>query len=195
MPALIIHSCICLTPSGNDTDRLALLSIKAGITNEPFGVMSSWNETIHFCHWHGVTCGHRYERVTMLDLQSFNLSGSISPQIGNLSFLRTIHLQNNSFSNEIPPQVGHLRRLLDLQLQNNSLSGGIPFDLSSCSQLEIIDLRRNFLVGRIPEALGTLSKLRVLTISYNDLTGSFPLSLTPLATYHLLKSLMLVVAI
>lgn len=187
MPALIIHSCICLTPSGNDTDRLALLSIKAGITNDPFGVMSSWNETIHFCQWHGVTCGHRYERVTMLDLQSFNLSGSISPQIGNLSFLRTIHLQNNSFSNEIPPEVGHLRRLLDLQLQNNSLSGGIPFDLSSCSQLEIIDLRRNFLVGRIPEALGTLSKLRVLTISYNDLTGSLPYSFSNLSSLEILN--------
>ncbi|KAL6129154.1 hypothetical protein ACLB2K_072507 [Fragaria x ananassa] len=155
-------SCLSMALSGNETDRLALLGVKARITNDPFGVMSSWNETIHFCHWNGVTCGRSHRRVRMLDLQSFHLSGSISPLIGNLSFLRTIHLQNNSFSNGIPPEVGHLRRLQDLQLQNNSLSGGIPFNLSSCSQL--------LLVGRIPEVLGTLSKLRVLTISYNHLT-------------------------
>ncbi|KAM4081917.1 hypothetical protein ACJW30_11G129800 [Castanea mollissima] len=32
--------------------------------------MSSWNDSIHFCHWRGVTCGRRHQRVTVLDLQS-----------------------------------------------------------------------------------------------------------------------------
>nr|XP_028945154.1 RHOMBOID-like protein 1 [Malus domestica] len=38
---------------GNATDRLALLAIK-DLHN--YNVMSSWNESTHFCMWHGVTC-------------------------------------------------------------------------------------------------------------------------------------------
>lgn len=58
----------------------------------------------------------------MLKLPAFNLSGSISPHVGNLSFLRVIHLQNNSFSHQIPPEIGRLPRLQDLILENNSLT-------------------------------------------------------------------------
>uniref|UniRef100_A0A2N9I386 non-specific serine/threonine protein kinase n=1 Tax=Fagus sylvatica TaxID=28930 RepID=A0A2N9I386_FAGSY len=50
----------------NETDRLALLEFKAKITLDPFGVMSSWNDSIHFCQWRGVTCGRRHQRVTVL---------------------------------------------------------------------------------------------------------------------------------
>ncbi|PQQ09232.1 putative LRR receptor-like serine/threonine-protein kinase [Prunus yedoensis var. nudiflora] len=112
--------------SGNETDWLALLEIKARITADPHGVLTSWNETMHFCNWHGVTRGRRHQRVTVLDLNSLKLAGSVLPHVGNLSFLRVIHLVGNRFSHEIPPEVRLLRRLHDLQSANNSLSGEIP---------------------------------------------------------------------
>ena len=108
---------------GNATDRLALLAIKAQIKQDlhNYNVMSSWNESTHFCMWHGVTCSRRHrQRVTNLDLQSQNLVGKLSPNIGNLSFLRELWLRNNSFSHEIPPQIGNLRRLQVLRLDVNS---------------------------------------------------------------------------
>ncbi|KAH9769854.1 transcription factor MAMYB [Citrus sinensis] len=40
---------------GNETDRLALLEFKSKITHDPLGALGSWNESIHFCQWHGVT--------------------------------------------------------------------------------------------------------------------------------------------
>ncbi|KAL6289723.1 hypothetical protein ACE6H2_007233 [Prunus campanulata] len=188
MHAFIPYSCVGLTHSGNDTDRLALLEVKATITHDPFGVLTTWNETIHFCHWHGVSCGHRHQRVTRLDLQSLELAGSISPHVGNLSFLREIYLQNNSLSSEIPQEIGRLRRLQNLQLENNSLSGEIPSNLSGCSQLLILFLSFNFLVGRIPEELGTLSKLRVLAIDRNNLTGAVPHTLSNLSSLESLSA-------
>ena len=113
----------------NETDRLALLEFKAKITHDPFGVMTSWNHSIHFCRWKGVTCGSRHQRVITLDLQSLKLVGSISPHVGNLSFLRNLTLQNNSFHNNIPLEIGHLHRLQVLQLDNNTLNGKIPSNL------------------------------------------------------------------
>lgn len=49
---------------GNETDQLALLAFKGEISRDPFGALNSWNESIHFCQWVGVTCGHRHKRVT-----------------------------------------------------------------------------------------------------------------------------------
>ena len=114
----------------NETDRLALLDFKAKISKDPLGVMSSWNDSIHFCQWKGVSCGHRHQRVTALDLHSQKLVGSISPNVGNLSFLWKLNLENNSFFNEIPQEIGCLHRLEVLLLNNNTISRTIPSNLS-----------------------------------------------------------------
>eukprot|EP00257_Ricinus_communis_P027412 XP_025014826.1 putative receptor-like protein kinase At3g47110 [Ricinus communis] len=137
----------------NETDRLALLEIKSKITNDPAGIMSSWNSSLHLCQWYVITCGRRHQRVTVLDLWSFKLLGSISPYIGNLSFLRVFYLENNGFRHGIPPEIRHLHRMQTLSLFNNSISGKIPASISGCSNLVTIYLDNNNLVGEIVEEL------------------------------------------
>ncbi|XP_065637672.1 probable LRR receptor-like serine/threonine-protein kinase At3g47570 [Quercus suber] len=158
----------------NETDRLALLEFKAKITADPLQVLSSWNHSIHFCQWRGVTCGRRHQRVIKLDLQSSKLVGSISPHVGNLSFLKNLSLPGNSFRNEIPSEIDHLRRLQILEMYNNTLSGKIPRNLSHCTNLKYINFGRNLLDGEIPTTLGTLSKLQFINFEVNNLTGSIP---------------------
>uniref|UniRef100_A0A7N2LDI2 non-specific serine/threonine protein kinase n=1 Tax=Quercus lobata TaxID=97700 RepID=A0A7N2LDI2_QUELO len=158
----------------NETDRLALLEFKAKITDDPLQVMSSWNDSIHFCQWRAVTCGHRHQRVIMLNLRSLKLVGSISPHIGNLSFLKTLTLSNNNFHDEIPSEIDRLRRLQNLRLYNNTLSGKIPRNLSHCTNLKHINFGCNLLDGEIPATLGTLSKLQIVSFEINNLTGSIP---------------------
>ncbi|KAI8551275.1 hypothetical protein RHMOL_Rhmol06G0172900 [Rhododendron molle] len=93
-------------PAGNQTDRLALLEFKAAITSTgPFGNFNSWNESVHFWLWIGVTCGRQHRRVTILNLDHHNLIGHIPPHIGNLSFLRELWLRNNSLSQNIPSEL------------------------------------------------------------------------------------------
>ncbi|CAL5343314.1 unnamed protein product [Camellia sinensis] len=162
--------------AGNETDRLALLAFKAEITGDPFGALNSWNESIHFCQWAGITCGRRHQRVTKLNLDHQKLTGSISPHIGNLSFLRKLFLRNNSFTHQIPPELGHLRRLQILTLRNNSIGGEIPANISACSNLVALVLSGNTLAGKIPVELGSLSKLVQLSIERNNLTGGLPYS-------------------
>ncbi|XP_050211156.1 probable LRR receptor-like serine/threonine-protein kinase At3g47570 [Mercurialis annua] len=166
----------------NVTDRLALLEFKAKITNDPLGVMSSWNSSHHFCQWYGVACGRRHhQRVTELNLNTCKLSGSISPHIGNLSFLRKLYLANNSFSYEIPPQIGHLRRMQVISLFNNLLSGEIPSNISACSNLDVVQLYGNKLIGKIPVELSSLTSLKDLSLGGNNLVGTIPLSIANLS--------------
>ncbi|THG20537.1 hypothetical protein TEA_023419 [Camellia sinensis var. sinensis] len=171
--------------SSNETDRLSLLAIKAKIIDDPLHVLSSWNDSIHFCMWQGIKCEHRGQRVTVLDSQSRKLVGSISPHLGNLSFMRELQLQNNSFGNEIPLEIGHLTRLQILKLNNNSIGGRIPVNLSSCANLIEIDFSYNGLAGEVPVDLSFLSKLATVIIHDNNLTGS----LSPLANLSSLKAL------
>ncbi|KAF8022474.1 hypothetical protein BT93_F0096 [Corymbia citriodora subsp. variegata] len=171
---LLLGSVLTLIEAGKDeTDRLALLEFKARIV-DPSGVLSSWNDSNHFCKWYGVTCGGRHRRITVLDLHSKNLAGIMPPYIGNLSFLREVYLQNNGFRSEIHPQFGHLFRLRKLFLNNNSFSGQIPLKLSHCSNLLLLDLGNNMLEGNLPAELSSLSKLQRLRLAVNNLTGNIP---------------------
>ena len=87
----------------------------------PYGILSSWNDSIQFCNWNGIKCGHRHQRVTALELEGHNLRGSVTPYIGNLTFLRAFNLENNSFYGKIPKEVGHLFIPQHLRLSNNTL--------------------------------------------------------------------------
>ncbi|XP_040957984.1 probable LRR receptor-like serine/threonine-protein kinase At3g47570 [Gossypium hirsutum] len=159
---------------GNDTDLQALLQFKAMITGDQLKVMNSWNSSIHFCEWHGVTCGRNNRRVIKLELQFLKLLGSLSPFIGNLSFLKELNLASNNFHNQIPQEIGRLRRLETLQLSNNSITGEIPSNLSSCSKLTFVSMRGNQLTGEIPASLGLLANMKTLSFAINRLRGSIP---------------------
>ncbi|XP_060670989.1 putative receptor-like protein kinase At3g47110 [Ziziphus jujuba] len=175
------------TLAGNETDKLALLAIKAMIIQDPLNITSSWNESLHFCHWQGVSCSTRHERVTQLNLSSQKLSGYISTSIGNLSFLRTFDLSNNSFQGEIPNEIIHLFRLETLVLANNSLRGQIPSNISNCRNLRIFKVSRNKFTGKIPFGLSYLSKLVQLDLDSNNLEGNIPHSLGNISSLEVLR--------
>ncbi|KAL7169698.1 hypothetical protein ACSBR2_034683 [Camellia fascicularis] len=173
------------TLGGNDTDYLALLSIKAQITNDPMLVTSSWNDSLHFCLWEGVLCGHHHQRVTSLSLESRYLEGSISTSIGNLSFLRIVDLSNNNFQGEIPHEMGSLFRLQVLNLTHNLLEGQIPANLSSCNNLRRLSLGYNKFIGNLPIELGSLNQLVHLYMNSNNLSGAIPPSFGNLSSLKL----------
>ncbi|KAJ9540187.1 hypothetical protein OSB04_026693 [Centaurea solstitialis] len=177
-----------ITTAG-DGDRLALLAIKSMINDDPQGFMASWNNnnSLSFCQWRGVTCDPHNQRVTVLTLTSGGLFGTLSPSIGNLTFLREILVQNNSLSGEIPPELGRLSRLQILRLQNNSFVGNIPVSLSNCSDLQVLLVGFNNLVGKIPDEIGSLTKLNTLVVHGNRLQGGFPTFIANLTSLQILS--------
>ncbi|XP_066349060.1 receptor kinase-like protein Xa21 [Miscanthus floridulus] len=167
------------TPSSNlKDDREALLALKSCITNDPSGALSSWgNNGSSACTWTGIICNHA-GRVLELDIGGLNLSGRISPHIGNLSALISLKLQNNHFEGNIPDQLGKLDRLQTLDLSSNILSGTVPLPLYNISALVFLAFPGNDLYGEIPSDLGYhLPNLRTLNICFNRFHGSIPSSL------------------
>ncbi|KAK2373511.1 putative LRR receptor serine/threonine-protein kinase [Trifolium repens] len=159
---------------GNQTDHFALLKFKESISNDPYRTLESWNSSIHFCKWDGITCSSMHQRVIDLNLEGYKLHGSLSPYIGNLTFLKNLTLQNNNFYGEIPQALGQLLQLQQLSLSNNSFVGEIPTNLTYCSNLKILDLGGNNLTGKIPIEIGSLKKLQIIYVYKNKLTGGIP---------------------
>ncbi|KAL0319079.1 UNVERIFIED_CONTAM: LRR receptor-like serine/threonine-protein kinase EFR [Sesamum angustifolium] len=160
----------------NEVDLPALLSFKENIV-DPRGVLDSWryNETVNYCSWKGISCSSRHRtRVVSIDLDSQGLEGSLSPHLGNLSFLRRINLQNNSFHGPIPQELGRLSRLEYLELSNNTLDGEIPRNLSQCRNLNFLNLIDNKLIGSVPFEFSSLLKLEALALAKNNLSGTIP---------------------
>ncbi|KAK2986032.1 hypothetical protein RJ640_015066 [Escallonia rubra] len=179
----------------NETDQEALLQIKDLISEDPLGVLSSWNRSLHFCHWHGVRCSRRHQRVAVLDLSALKLEGSVSPHIGNLTFLRAIFLENNSFHGTIPEEISRLLHLRYLLLQDNAFQdlgvtlpnlrgfygGGNKFS----GPFPTLD--KNYISGNIPQEFGNLYNLGALYLSENMLEGSIPQSIGKLSNLQGLR--------
>ncbi|KAG5616215.1 hypothetical protein H5410_016039 [Solanum commersonii] len=169
---------------------MSLLAFKNMIIDDPFKIMDSWNETIHFCDWPGVSCGRRHPRVTVLNLTSLKLRGSLSPSIGNLSFLYVLKLQNNSFSGccnlvsvvlsynmmvgKIPAELGTLLKVKQLSLVSNYFTGGIPPSFGNLSLLDTFSASKNNLLGKIPDELCQLLNLKYFLVNENNLSGTLP---------------------
>uniref|UniRef100_A0ACD6AC02 Uncharacterized protein n=1 Tax=Avena sativa TaxID=4498 RepID=A0ACD6AC02_AVESA len=167
----------CSLVYGNMTDGRSLLDFKEAITDDPGGALHDWNDGIHHCMWSGVSCSVRHpRRVTTLELGSLNLTGQITPSLGNLTFLRELDLTNNHFSGQLP-SLNRLIKLESLAISENILQVNIQdatIALANCSELWLLDISSNMLVGSIPRNIGSFSNLRVLDLSQNNLTGIIP---------------------
>ncbi|KAJ4807406.1 Leucine-rich receptor-like protein kinase family protein [Rhynchospora pubera] len=181
-----IHLLLCLsavTPpaakgTASKTDISALLSFKSQISGDPFGVLSSWNESFHYCQWQGVLCGrHHSDRVTALILDSKQLTG-----IGYLNRLRFLNLSMNFLDGSIPTVIGNCTNLEVIELLYNKLHGTISPTLAQCQKLQIIHLGNNYLTGGIPLEFGYIPQLRILGLHVNNLTGTIPSTLGNLSS-------------
>ncbi|XP_007226289.2 probable LRR receptor-like serine/threonine-protein kinase At3g47570 [Prunus persica] len=161
------------------TDKAALISFKSGVSLPP----SYWDQNSSPCtNWTGVVCNKLGNRVVALHLSGLGLTGSISPHIGNLSFLRSLHLQNNKLTGNIPSQILHLFRLKSLNLSSNTIQGPLPSNMTQLIALQTLDLASNNITGTLPENLSRLKNLQVLNLARNNLHGTIPSSISNLSS-------------
>jgi len=133
---------------------------------------SGWLTTDTPCSWHGVYCWA--DHVCALILPGNQLSGSIPPELGQLTNLEALWLSDNQLGGSIPPELGQLTDLAMLYLGSNQLSGSIPAEFGNLTRLDELILDHNQLSGSIPPTLGDLRSLGYLSLESNQLTGNLP---------------------
>ena len=169
------------------TDQYALIAFKSLITLDPYNTLAnSWSTSSSVCSWVGVTCDERHNRVHSLNLTNMGLRGTVSPNLGNLSFLVIVDLKNNSFGGQLPTELCSLYRLKVLDFSYNEFVGGIPNALEDLSQLQYLYLGANNFSGFLPQSIGNLHRLKVLNICNNKLSGLIPQTISNMSSLEYL---------
>ncbi|CAM9610681.1 unnamed protein product [Scytosiphon promiscuus] len=163
------------------TDRDALVALYRATSGADWLNSENWDEKVDLAMWHGVRVDDTDGRVVSLSLPSNNLQGSIPPELGSLSALRTLELGDNQLSGSIPPEMGALTALETLNLWRNLLSERIPEELGRLRKLRALFLHENKLIGPIPQELGKLVALTTLVLARNQLSGDVPKELGSLS--------------
>ena len=193
------------------TDREVLIALYNSTGGANWTNKTNWLSNQPLDRWYGVSTNAE-GRVDSLFLDDNQLSGSIPPELGNLTgleslwlgdsqlsgsiplelgnltSLQSLALVDNQLSGSIPPELGKLTSLKQMWLAGNQLSGSIPLELGKLTRLNWLHLYQNQLVGSIPRELGNLTSLEVLVLGDNQLSGSIPRdlgNLTNLTALHL----------
>ncbi|XVF78366.1 hypothetical protein PTKIN_Ptkin14bG0125700 [Pterospermum kingtungense] len=107
------------------TDQFALLQFKNHILDPHNVWTNNWTSSSYVYKWVGVSGGVKHERVTSLILPNMNLTGTIPPHLGSLSFLLHLDLSSNNLYGHLPRELGQLHRLRFMQLSFNHLTGNM----------------------------------------------------------------------
>ena len=180
-PSLCTNGIAVPEPQNNPglvKDCMLLLSVHDRLAGDVF---LNWSAYTPIAHWEGISISDA--RVTALILNdedlAFNdgerlewlrLTGSIPPELGQLTELEYLSLSDNDLTGPIPPELGQLTKLKELDLLRNRLTGPIPPELGQLKALKWLNLSRNRLTGPIPPELGQLKALKWLILSRNQLT-------------------------
>ncbi|CAJ2673632.1 unnamed protein product [Trifolium pratense] len=174
----ILHSQQLQNSNMNPLDLNALLSIKNSLTeiSPTNSFFSTWNLTApNPCSsFSGVTCFFNRVSILSLGTDSLPLAGSLPSSISSLTELTQLVLSPGIVTGSIPPELAQLTKLRVVSLPNNRFTGIILSAFSSLTNLHTLDLSHNQLAGSIPPSLTELPQLRILILASNSLTGYLP---------------------
>ncbi|KAK6943297.1 Leucine-rich repeat-containing N-terminal, plant-type [Dillenia turbinata] len=161
--------------------------------NDPMKHLKNWNEGDPCSsNWTGVLCSDTtasdgYLHVSEIQLLTMNLSGSLAPEIGQLSQLRILDFMWNNLTGGIPKEIGNITSLELLLLNGNLLSGSLPEELGYLTNLNRLQVDENFISGSVPHSFANLRSVRHLHMNNNSFSGYIPVELSNLSTLrHLL---------
>ncbi len=100
----------------------------------------NWSTATAIGSWDGVMTGETPMRVTKLELDDEDLTGTIPAGLGSLFALTHLDLSDNALTGEIPRELGDLSNLVDLKLSGNSLTGCIPLALQNVATNDLSSL-------------------------------------------------------
>ena len=174
-----LHACdggTAVPDPGNNPGLVSDCNVLLVLRDELTGTgYLNWDTRLAMTRWEGISISGSPSRVTRLALtRDYELTGSISAELGQLTQLMELYLGGNQLTGSIPAELGQLDQLQRLSLIRNQLTGEIPAELGQLSQLQALFLSHNQLTGAIPEELGQLGQLEQLELSDNQLTGSIP---------------------
>lgn len=182
LAGLLLISSISVEATIPTSEREALIALYDGTSGPswyyPFGWLGPEGTE---CMWEGVSCDAAETTVVELFLRDNALSGSLPPEIGDLTGLVSLDLSENpSIGGPIPDEIGNLINLEILDIGSTYLTGTLPSGIAGLGSLKHLDVSSSNLSGPVSPVIGSLHALEHLNLSWNQLTGMIPVELASL---------------
>ncbi|XP_043697922.1 probable LRR receptor-like serine/threonine-protein kinase At1g06840 isoform X2 [Telopea speciosissima] len=157
----------------------ALGDIKRSL-NDPMNHLENWSQGDPCTsNWTGVLCFNTteddgYLHVQELQLLNMNLSGTLAPELGQLSYMEILDFMWNQIGGSIPKEIGNIKSLQLLLLNGNQLMGPLPDELGYLPQLDRIQIDQNQISGPLPKSFAYLNKTKHFHMNNNSISGQIP---------------------
>lgn len=132
-----------------ELDRSALIAFYNSTNGDEWINNTNWCSDKPLNEWYGISTNST-GTVRDIILEYNNLTGTIPPEIGNLTYLRQINVGGNRLTGSIPSEIGKLKHLERAIFNVNELSGRLPVELAECDKLHTFDILGNKITGSIP---------------------------------------------
>jgi hypothetical protein len=123
--------------------------------------------------WQGLTCSALPNNcsespchIVAINLQTYDLYGTLPSIVSNLRSLTLLHVGDNSLTGNVPTELGSLSNLLGLILQENDFTGSLPVFSSTLAHLDIYDTT---ISGPLPIVFDSYPQLQFLRAVNNPL--------------------------
>nr|QAS62436.1 LRR receptor-like serine/threonine-protein kinase [Sedum alfredii] len=136
-------------------------------------------------NWTGVLCYDSvlvdgYLHVVELQLLNLNLSGTLSPELGRLTYMKRMNFMWNNISGSLPVEIGNITALELLLVNGNQLTGSLPESMGYLQLLRRIQIDQNQISGPIPLSFANLTKVKHFHMNNNSISGQLPPELSKL---------------
>ena len=168
-------------------ERSDLMKMFEAMGGENWTRSTNWGTSAALEEWYGIAVDDETGRVTEIDLNRNNLSGTIPPEIRFFPELRLLRFDYNRLGGEIPPEIGELTELRRMDIDGNEFKGPIPTFIGNLVKLEELWMGGNQMSGPIPPELGNLVNLQELHLYEARFDGSIPEEFGNLAALEVLR--------
>lgn len=145
----------------------------------------TWDLNAPITTWQGLSFNNTTNRIEWISIDNNNLTGTIPPEVGNMTTLTRLILLGNNLTGEVPNQIWNLTNLeyLWLGIQASStaytpgtltLPNGIPAEISNMQNLYWLNLSGIALSQPLQPELFNLPNLTLLRLQDCGITGNLP---------------------
>jgi hypothetical protein len=128
---------------------------KNGDVSAPWDSFSDWLKSSDECGWFGIACSEQHAIV-------------------EIDFYIDDRKQSNNYSGTIPPDIGQLTSLTSLDFKSNMVTGSLPESIGQCSQLQVFDVLDGSMTGTFPSSMRKLTAMEYFDVSSNVFSGMLP---------------------
>ncbi|KAJ6401633.1 hypothetical protein OIU84_016938, partial [Salix udensis] len=172
------------------TEAIALQAVRRKLI-DTWGNLDDWQKNDPCTSkWTGVICigvkNDGYLHVGELRMLHRNLSGTLAPELGLLSYATILNFMWNNISGSIPKEIGKMTSLNLLLLSGNQISGSLPHELGNLPNITKFQLDLNQISGPLPRSLANLSTIKHFHMNNNLFSGQIPpeLAFNGLMLFH-----------